>query len=211
VIIPYEPNKLFEVGNFKVEKSGDVLIVDNWYKNYEDIFDLLQNTPVPIWKKEVGRNFVDYYDCRPILNFNFLDVEKMNCVMMLRNLIKKHFIITSELKMVNRVFEFNYFKHIKFGVSSNLQHHPHVDHTFNALVYLDKVCSGGTAIYDYFCGDNNEHLNLLFDVSNHSKTLIEAKPNRLVVFNGLRPHGGFISDHDEYVDSWRINQVMFFD
>jgi hypothetical protein len=89
--------------------------------------------------------------------------------------------------------------------------HPHVDYYLNCIIYLDKICSGGTAIYDIKNLDNHEHLNLLYDVSNVPFKLIQAKPNRLVLFNGDRFHGGYISDHTMYETNWRINQVVFFD
>ena len=212
MITPYIPNKLFEVGDFEITAfKNNILVIDNWYKNYVEIYKMLQNTPVPIWKSNLnGRNFVDYLDCRPILNFNFVNVDELMSIDLLRCLIQTHFKIKKNLNLINKEFTFNYFKHINKNVSLNMQLHPHVDDNFNAIIFLDRVCSGGTAIYDSFYGENNEHINLLVDTSKYEKILIESKPNRLVLFNGLRPHGGYIADHNKYVDDWRINQVLFF-
>jgi len=106
--------------------------------------------------------------------------------------------------------EFNYFKNNKKNVSNNFQHFPHIDNYYNALVYLDKICSGGTAIYDMPSIVNTEQYNLLYDISNYSKRVIKAIPNRLVIFNGRQMHGGYIEDHNKYVNNWRFNQVLFF-
>jgi len=214
MIIPYISEQLFKVGNYKVTKIDDVLIIDDWYQNYEQIHEVLQNSAVPRWKwHKDGRNFKDYYDCRLELVFNYVDAEEFDSIKILTNIINENFDLKQKVKLAKECFEFNYYKNIKNNVSSDLQHHPHTDEiTFNVVIYLDKICSGGTAIYDDMINlRNNEHMNLLYDVSGLNKRLIQAKPNRIAVFNGKLPHGGYIEDHNKYVNDWRVNQVLFFD
>lgn len=213
MIFPYKPEELFEtprkVDVFSFE--NDVLIVDNWYKNYEDIKKILTNIPVPKWKcGEGSRNFIDYLDCRTVLPVNFPDESTSDNLKIYGDLIRQ-FYGFPEVYLQNYVYEFNYFKHIKEDVSRDLQHHPHVDYVINCIVYMDEVSSGGTAVYETDQAiENNEHINILYDVSGLKKTVIEAKPNRMVMLRGTKYHGGYIEDHNKYINDWRINQVMFF-
>jgi hypothetical protein len=159
--------------------------------------------------KEGSRNFVDYYDCRPIfpIHPDRIDYEAAEII---KSLIKTHFNETRNIVLNNKVTEFNYYKNKRFNIDRSFQFFPHDDDNYNAIVYLDKVSSGGTAFYNIPRIENNETLNLLYDVSKFPRMVIKAKPNRLVIFDGTVMHGGFIEDHNKYVNDWRINQVMFF-
>lgn len=214
MIKPFVPEELLEIGNYEIVSfQNDILIVDNWYKNYDIFHDVLTNMSVPRWKwDENGRNFIDYYDCRLMMGIAYPDEKKINFFYnTLFNLIYHHYgKLNLTLSKSSQLIEFNFFKHIKKDVSNNFQHYPHTDTYFNCLVYMDKVCSGGTAIYKNFGNQSNdEQINLLFDVSKYEKDMIQSKPNRLVIFPGTIPHGGYIEDHNKYVDDWRINQVIF--
>lgn len=213
--IPFIPEDLLEINeNYKVVFNNDLmLIVDDWYKNFDQFYDLLRQAPLPRWKwQEGGKNFVDYYDCRPLFNLNFPDHKKINrFVATLKELIAEKFNDTNNLELENNLLEFNFYKNIKKNVSSDLQHFPHVDFKYNCIVYFDKICSGGTAIYpDLKNLQNTESYNLLHNISNYKRILIQSKPNRLVIFKGNFYHGGFIQNHNDYVDDWRMNQILFF-
>jgi hypothetical protein len=213
VILPYNPEELFETPKeVRVTSFEDgVLIVDGWYKNYEEIKSIILNTPVPRWKwAEGGRNFVDYFDCRLVLPIHFTSDKTPDNLSIYWQLVSKFFGMPSA-QLINNLYEFNYYKNVNKNVSRDLQHHPHVDDVINCIIYLDEISSGGTAVYkiDHTL-ENKEHDNLLFNVSKLDKKVIPAKPNRMVMFNGTQYHGGYIEDHNKYVDDWRINQVMFF-
>lgn len=213
--IPFLPEDLLKVGNYQITYfDEDVLIVDNWYENYEYFYEILQHIPLPRWKwTNEGRNFKDYYDCRPIINLNFIDNSKVDeTLQTIQQIIEHYFNHQKPITLRTGLLEFNYFKNIKRDVSNNLQFFPHIDQSYNALVYMDKVCSGGTSLYPGIENlDNYEHDNLLFDVSSLDKKIIRSKPNRMVIFRGDIYHGGYIENHNEYVDNWRINQVLLFD
>lgn len=214
MITPYNPDDVFELNaNYNVVSFEDeVLVIDNWYKNYDEITNILFNTPVPRWKwTEGSHNFKDYFDCRLILPVHFF-TEKTNEHLREYVRLLDKFYGVSYATLVNSVYEFNYYKNIKADVGNALQHHPHVDYTFNCIIYLDNISSGGTAIYDLAEPlENKEHENLLFNVSKLPKKIIPAKPNRLVIFKGNKYHGGYIQDHNKYLNDWRINQVIFFE
>ena len=216
---PYIPEDLLEVGDFEVVSNDNgCLVVDNWYKNFEDLYQVVTNLSVPRWKwKEGSRNFVDYYDCRSRLNINYpegCEEHKVGAYLgQISQLMQNHFQEHRQLSTPNApnsLLEFNFYKNINQGVSNSMQHYPHVDLEYNLIVFIDKVSSGGTALYRNIDQlDNDESQNLLMDISEYERTVIPAKPNRLVIFSGDTYHGGYIEDHNKYVKDWRITQITF--
>jgi len=215
MITPFNPYTLFEVNeNFVVSTvSDDYIIIDDFYKNYDDILEVINNMAVPIFKySEESRNFIDYYDCRPTINVNDFNEKTLVPHKTCANLIREYFNETRTFGLVTDIFEFNFFKHLKTDIPNKYQHFPHRDYSYTGLVYLDQVCSGGTALYDDSVRlSNKEHLNILYDTSSLDKKILLAKPNRLVIFKGTRLHGGYIENHNDYTNDWRINQCIFFE
>lgn len=222
MISPFMFDDIFEVSDKLTAKyENGIITVDNFYKNFEKLYSVLQNMAVPNWKlSSTSRNFKDYYDCRPVILNGNAGASTSNVPK--NDATKRVFEIATKLmeerlsrKGTIRDFnaEFNYFKHINLPKNNNMQFYPHYDSPIAAIIYLDKVCSGGTALYhDLKAGEmkNLEHHNLMYDVSKLKKQIIPAKPNRLVIFPGGTMHGGYIEDHSKYLNDWRINQVMFF-
>ena len=49
--------------------DNGVLIIDDFYENPDEIYDMLENRPLPLWKYNPERkspNGDDYFDCRVI-------------------------------------------------------------------------------------------------------------------------------------------------
>jgi len=215
MIKPVIFDELFEINDgLTPEFNNGVIIIDNFYKNYSEIYEMLNNCSVNRWKScEGSRNFVDYYDCRIEYSNVLFGESYVTKICSLIDLIKYFFEDNREIGIHHATYQFNVYQNIKKDIPSTLQHVPHVDNTYNAIVYLDKICSGGTSIYPTIndMPDNVGVQNILYDVSNLDKLLIESKPNRLAIFEGTRYHGGYIKDHNVYTgENWRINQVMFF-
>ena len=211
MIIPFIPEDLFELNNnLNPQFDGEVIIIDDIFKNYKDILNVCNNTSVEQWKSSPSsRNFKDYYDCRLVFNNNSYDSNKLSLRLGTLNSI-----ISSHIPNFNfnypTQFTFNYFRHLKKDVSVNLQHFPHRDKAYNIIFYLDPFENGGTAIYEDVPLVNKEEKNLLFDISNLKvKKIIESKPNRFVIFPGHYLHGGYIKNHNIYYYNWRINLVHF--
>ncbi len=210
MIIPFKPSEIFERNpKAKTSVDGDVVIIDDYYLHYEDIYDMLMNTYAPMWKadKEHSRNFIDYYDCRPCISIAHAD-------------IKYEFDIIAEVyheqgrieKLGSNLKEYNYFKWKENISPQTHQMYPHRDTQYASIIYMDKVCSGGTAFYEGITGhfENNEGRDLFYDVSTMIKKVIPAKPNRHIIFRGDKFHGGYIEDHNKYVNDWRINECIFY-
>jgi len=230
MITPVIPRKLFEVNQcYDIQSFDDeILIVDNFYKNYDDIYAFLVNSAVDIFNdpgpeaESSTKNFVDYYQCRPSFFYKDRFTPQIDEI---KNIIKHYFRLRDAPKFCrNRTgpYEFNFFRFINLP-PQEIQGTPHLDYElgaliYNAIVYFDKVCSGGTAIYE--CTGNrqgevsqafrDQNIYAGIDVSQFKKKIIQAKPNRLAIFKGNRFHNGYIGNHRQYLDNWRIVQVMFF-
>lgn len=214
MIEPIIPNELFRVNpDIKPYMEDDVVYIDDYYADYEKVYECLQNQYVPRWKWGEGtKNFVNYYDCRPRIA-NGKPTQLFAQEMANINTIIKHFWKEDrELHMAGSDYEFNYTKHIKnLPPSNDWAFHPHADANYASIIYLDKVCSGGTALYpDIKHLVNTEHNNLFSDTSKYRKKIIWAKPNRHIIFKATNYHGGYMHDHKEYLNDWRINQVWFY-
>lgn len=212
MIVPYITEKLLEINEFcEPNFTNGIVVVDEIYKNYSSIYSMLQNMPVSRWKSSPNsKNFVDYFDCRATLASPFTITENLSIIKLIKDLIKKYFNKDS-VELENDVLDFGFYKNIKKDIPKALQHFPHKEESFNCLIYIDQICSGGTALYNFAeTIINQEHSNLLYNISNLQVDLIRSKPNRLVIFPGWTYHGAFIENHNAYVDNWRINQLMFF-
>ena len=212
MIIPFIPENLFELNNnLQPQFDGEVIIIDNIFKNYKNILDVCYNVPVEIWKNTpTSRNFKDYYDCRLIISNHDPIIEKHYArVSSLADIIAHFFNDNRDFEFKSS-FNFNYFRNLKKDISPNFQHHPHYDGDYNIIFYIDPFKNGGTALYENVDLELNEHENLMFDISKLKlKKIVNSKPNRCVIFKGDTLHGGYIENHNTYYYNWRINLALF--
>lgn len=216
----FEPNEILDV-DVVATSRGPVVIVDNFYKNPDDINWMLSQAWAQDFKRgDNGRNFIDYYDCRlNIQNNKHFDDKVQQSIW---NIIGQCF---DEFKVVKKEepLRFNLFKWINTP-EYNIQHYPHTDHWSKVagIIYLDKIEEGGTAIYNV--GDENrlqiediigytedEDIRVDIESLSYEYDVIPAVFNRLVVYPGWYMHGGFITNHKAYTNDWRMNQVFFWD
>lgn len=213
--IPFIHHNLFEINNsfnIKEEKVNNFnyLIIDNFYKNPEKIHSWFQQSWVPPWKLDArGNNFKEYYDCRmfvPLTQHGFENENKTtNFFKSLLNIKNKECVH----------IQTNIFTWINCPLNNDIQFRPHTDGGLNILVYLDKTCSGGTALYEYELSNlQKEEIDIRTDISDikNNMHVIPSKFNRCVIFNGDIPHGGYIEDHQKYSNgNWRYNTLYCFE
>jgi len=212
MILPFDPQELFEIGDFQISSfQNDVLIIDDWYKNFDQINKVLTNISVPIYIRS-KYNFIEYYDCRHTIECGVNNYKGMFSSIIIP-LVKKYFRDSNNLKSKGTPFKFNYFKNLVLPANNNMQHLPHRDLSYNCIIYLDTISSGGTNLYpDLQASEVSDHDFSLYDISNQKKIVqIQAKPNRMAIFKGNIFHGGYIKDHSAYLNHWRINQIIFLD
>lgn len=207
---PFITENLFEVNeDKKITVNEDHVIIDDYYKNYDDIVNFFEDTYVESWKmSDDSRNFIDYYDCRYGIANWFPNQSLMENRLSVIHQMIHDFTGKTEI-YIQKGLEFNVFKHRKENVSQKMQHHPHYDGgMYNYLTYIDPHCSGGTAIYENVDVPNKESQTLLVDISDYNlKHIIAAKPNRTVIFNGELLHAAYIEDNNVYYNNWRITQA----
>lgn len=220
--IPFKPFSLFESNEFLEinQPFPNVIVVDNWYKKYDEIFKLLENTPLHIWKEYYpSKNFINYYDCK--LNIPLLCASEKSLELNFSNLYKGIFDLcektfcdkNEKVLPINKNLSFNFYKNIEKNVDNKNQLYPHKEDYINCIFYMDRICSGGTALYPKIKNNNfvdyHEEENILVDISNFEKIIIKSKPNRIVLFDGNTYHGGYINNHNDYLKDWRITQTIF--
>lgn len=232
---PFKPGELFKINPHAratvVNDNPAIVVVDDFYEAPERIRDLVLATPCPIWKHNAqSRNFVDYYDCRHELILDYIEPQ-----MRMAELAHKH--MRTRIPGITRHFRTNVFRLIN-DQRANTQAHPHCDGpAIAALVYLnlDEECSGGTAFYrhrrlqieqlpreadayDHLSGqifqgaereDGTDYFHEWFPTWEPTH-LVEMKFNRLLMWPGVAFHGAW-HEHNSFKDTWRINQVVFFD
>jgi len=212
-INPILADEIFALNdNLSYVYEEGVITVDNWYRDIQLICEVLENVSANAWKwNPNGRNFKDYQDCRFEITNKFPGVWHRKTEEVIKYLISQFFNETRDMSLVNTNYEFNAFKPI-VDVNQSYQMHPHIDHNYNIITYIDGVEDGGTALYEVLperLRKNTEHENLLVDISESEFKIIPAKQNRTVIFKGDVYHAGYINDYSFYKDNWRVTQVNF--
>jgi hypothetical protein len=223
MITPIDQHSLFEVNrNYEfVSFEEGVLIIDNWYENIDEITNHLKNATVTMFKgygpNGNSKNWVDFYDCKYYMQNVMGDDYPKSVYHEVIHLVRKYFLegIKCGVSMHNgEILDFNYFKYIDGRNHSNTLD-IHKDTDYAAVVFLDDTCDGGTAVYEENMVESKTKsmfdYHKEYDIEYEMKYLAKAKKNRLVMFSGRRPHGGFIEHTEKYTNDWRINQAFFID
>lgn len=207
----YETNDIVDVTTEKYFGTT-IYTVDNLFKTPQLIVDSLESIDAPLWKHEE----------KPSYNgTHFFD--------------RRHFVVDDQLIPVhkklaevcggeprpkyNNRFSTNFCKFVKdpFNDYKNNYWWPHYDAPgYTAIVYLNDITTAGTNLYvgigEDIEPDNHEHYAPWKPKSKYyrAKTL-EAKFNRLVIFDGGAFLHGMAVDDDTFFNIERKNLVIFLD
>ena len=212
----FQPEHLFQPSyNKTIQKMDGFYIVDNFLKNFETVQQCLYDCPHENYHmSKDGRNFKDYYDCRTFFrnvtpDENLVE-ERKKYFTYLINAIEEW---EHHAPHWDPAFYFNIFKmgDRKLEAGKEWGQVPHVEDSINMIVYIDRVCEGGTALYKkQYSIEQQEPDDALMDLTDYEYDLVEAKPNRMVLFDGNRLHGAMFNDYSKYYNEPRINMVQFF-
>jgi hypothetical protein len=195
--------------------DGDIVIIDNMFKDWTKIRDVYVNTPAFNWKMPTGtRNFKDYYDCRHF----FLHHEKYPFVDTVCKILEHvHKSKCSHILGENNAHRTNWFKQIKPKKSDWAQIHQdgQTPGEFTMITYLNKEeeCSGGTSLFKTINkADMDGHTGMDYwtkvPIEKMGKIInIEMKPNRTIIFKSDTPHAAW-HPVDSFYDFPRHNVVF---
>ena len=202
----FELNSYLKI-NEEILLGSKIFIIDNFYKNPDEIYDFLFNREVPLWKMDQKPSFntihfvdrrLEEYDERLLPVIGFLSY--------LCNQDADSHEITTNMQ--------RFFKH-DFNDYKNCYWWPHQDSGYNGIVYFNK-------------GDNTSGTNLYSVKKQYDMPLEHVEPwrpkedfeilktlkpeyNRLVFFDGLKfLHGANFPDDRYFGEEYRTNQVFFF-
>lgn len=203
--------KMFEINeDLKITSADEnAIIIDNFYKNYEELHDYIKS----IKKFIRGMYTTDFDNGRTRLDFHVKSKEKLNNIIL--NLSHQFWGYNDKIEDDDILI--NSMK-LNVKIPVHVQHWPHVDPGTSGIVYLDKISNGGTVLWEVPDGLDEQYLEetLSFgrsyfrDVSKLKMVAkIDAVPNRLVILNARKLHGGFIEDKDQYLGQERFQQIVF--
>jgi hypothetical protein len=237
---PIVPDELFEINESMavqmIEIDGfRILVVDDFYQEPDHLRDYLLQCPAPIWKTTpLGRNQLDYWDCRHEHRISSSSyVKAQRCVAALARSYFGTKVIRPINELTSNVLQ---MKVPRTEKSVSVIHHD--GHCLAALVSLNTPteCHGGTGFFrnrfngvfnlnrlsrlemralDQWCGRNG----LLEDGRSYFlenwqtwwelEYLAEMRFNRLIVYEGTVFHGAYF-DGTAFTQVPRLNHMMFF-
>ncbi len=198
-----------DLSNIQIEEfcGSKIYIMDDFYKHPDEVLSLLFSVMPNVWKanEQPSFNTIHFEDRR----HNFDDPRLLSVTEALSKICNEyapqpHRVVTNLMK----------FKDKNFNDYKNNYWWPHCDLGYTALIYLNVFDCPGTNLYEPIEQDDwntIEHYEPWRSKNKYKiiKT-IEAKFNRLVLFDGLKFfHGMNVSD-DRFFNTTRINQAIFF-
>ena len=208
----FEIRKDIEVKE-EIFNGSKIFTIDNFYEDPDAILDYALNPLPPLWKMEDQPSYNNVYFEDRHSEIFCKEVEPV--FYFLQSLCKQDFNNFGE-------FEANVtrFKKGSFNDYKNCYWIPHNDIGYGAIVYLNKDdTKSGTNFYECLDPENEppeditEHQDPWrpkekYKVIKH----IEPKYNRMVLYDGMRfLHGMNICNDDYFSDTYRVNQVYFFE
>lgn len=211
---PFLHDEVFDVNeslSLNIETIGDIrlIVIDNIFKNLNNVRDVILNSPVGNWKYNPnGKNYIDYYDARltfPPLQHKLYTITKT----IIKTLYQK------EVKL-NDGLNVNWFKQINEKRSDHaFPHHDKIKHNafYTCLIYVntESESSGGTAFFknkitNNIDGTKLEEIKFIKTYPNTTENgmdywapmeyweriyYVPMKPNRLVIFPAEFYHAAY--------------------
>jgi len=211
----FEPNLSISVG-FNFIGEMPLIVVDDIFKNFDDIRNIVLNSPIGNWKYDPnGFNFKDYYDCRvsfpPLQKKLYKLTQEIIC-----KTLNKNTLISDGLNL-------NWFKQIKEKRANYaFPHHDKISDnlSFTCLIFLNtkNESSGGTAFFknkvtnnvyefkdDDFFNKYPDAVENGYDYWAPEKywemiAFAEMIPNRLIIFPSNYYHAAYHPENTFYND-----------
>lgn len=200
--------------NKSLIEDSFIYTIDNFYKNPEEIVNFLLKIEPDFHKKDEHPSYNSIYfdDKRHNIKYNGVsEVYKF-----LSKVCKQNIFSDGDEILTN----FSRFKKHSFNNYNNNYWYPHTDVGYTAIIYFNKndLYSGTNLykklnIFEDHINDFPEHYAPWKDKKKFELIhTINPKYNRMVLFNGFKYfHGMNICNDDYFGESYRMNQVLFFE
>jgi hypothetical protein len=211
----FELNDNITIKEYLVEDSY-VYIVDNFYKNPEEIVNFLLENEPEFHKIDEYPSFNSiYFEDRR----HFIESDEVIKVYEYLSKICKQNISSNGNEIITNFFKLN---KNSFNDYINNYWFPHTDYGYTAIIYLNENdFYSGTNLYKNLNPSEYPPTGILqtpehYEPWKNKKNFelihsIEPKYNRMVLFDGFKFfHGMNICNHDYFEETYRMNQVLFF-
>mgnify|MGYP003337058790 CR=1 FL=1 len=197
-------------------EGSSVYVIDNFYKDPEEVLNIIFSVDPKVWKDDEVPSFNQvFFDDRRHF-FKFSEIKKV--YNFLGDLCKQKPLVHGNADETAILTNLNRFKKCSFNDYENNYWWPHKDVGYNGIIYLNPDERCGTNLYENLNPeeeppDYSEHYRPWRNKKNFKliKT-IEPKYNRMVLFDGLKfTHGMNICNDDYFGETYRINQIFFFE
>ena len=210
----FELNQNLHV-NIEYVYDSAIYIVDNFYQNPDEIVDFLLHEEAILWKME------DEY--KPTHNGIYFEDRKHQLES--SDIHEAYYFLQTlcdqEIHALNDIdTNVTRFRKSEFNDYQNNYWSPHTDIGYTGIVYLNKGdTESGTNLYESLDPENeppeeySEHY-YPWRPKEKYKLLKSIKPkyNRMVLYDGGRfLHGANICNDDYFEETYRMNQVYFFE
>lgn len=203
-----------------VETTNDYVILDNIYVNIDKVLNFIEALPEYANRSindEEENKYRQYRKYLPNSN-DLLEKKKLDAIVV--KYAREFFPKNSNIEDTDYVF-IHFENHMK-DRPEHIQCFPHKDKgNVTGLIYIDDIQDGGTMFYkkpevteeNKLALENigNKNGSFLRDISPMIKIRkLQHKQNRMVIFKGgYDIHGGWIDNHNAYLNKKRIAQVLF--
>lgn len=186
--------------------NSPIYIIENFYKYPIEIFNFFSQYETVLWKKDQKptHNGIHFDDRRQRIESEHI-IPVTNYLSRICNQTpqKNNHIVNNITRFIDK--DFNDYK--------NNYWWPHKDNGYNGIVYFTENENAGTNLYEnindkittsehYFPWRNKEKWNVI-------KTF-KSSFNTLVLFDGAKFFHGMNIEDDYYFNTYRVNQVFFF-
>ena len=190
--------------------GSKIYIIDNFYKDPDSLVEYLMSIEPSLWKEneKPSYNGIHFEDRK----HEIVCKEMEPVFLFLQSICGDNLYDTDEI-----VTNLIRFKKSRFNDFRDCYWSPHTDKGYTALIYLNKGdTQSGTNLYQKLDPSEpprlKEHEDPWRPKSKYRLLKhMEPKYNRMVLYNGKKfIHGMNICNYDYFHDTYRINQVCFF-
>ena len=206
---------IYDINNKSITRTDNVLgtevyYIDDFYANPHLVLERINSEPLQQWKPHLNPNGYNgnmFFDGRHL----FKDDGFKQVTDFLSTITKQE--VEGPREIFTNVFQ---MAPSPFNDYENNFWMPHLDEGYNAIIYLNDIPPhSGTNIYaqhnDPEAFEQQEHEEPWRPKSkwDHIYTVV-AKFNRCVMFDGKKLFHGMAIDDDTFMNTTRLNQVIFF-